>query len=438
MALSPQLRRTLLQVLWVAAPKVAGGALTLALNLLLMRLWPPAVYGVYAICSTLILLTDAILGSSFDLATLRLAPARRESHPEAARQVERAALLSKALASAALLLLVLLFARPLSLLLFHEPGHATLLVAATLATVALLLFRAALVHAQIEQRFRAYAALESIHSGLKFGGIALWLAFASPPSPLTVLAFFIAGPAIALAAALLWFRRARLWPTAFHPASLRELLHFVRWYALSGGAGNLLGRMDLFFLSALSQPRETGLFAAAQTIAAVLWLLASYLSVVLSPRILPLLQRGAYAAFHRRVQLLLYAIGAAILLASFLLIRSGALHLFPTRFQESAGLLLILLIGNVMSFATFPLALPLVMFRRPRFTFLMDCIAFPFVAMLYWLAILDQGAEGAAWVTTASLLARGGLVQALAWRLSRAPLGPEETSLVDSRKDESS
>ena len=87
---------------------------------------------------------------------------------------------------------------------------------------------------------------------------------------------------------------------------------------------------------------------------------------------------------------------------------SSALELLPAAFRESADIFLILLAGNLVSFATFPVALPLVMFIRPRFMVLMDCIALPVLLALYSLAV-SQGAIGVAWVTTTSLIVRGGL-----------------------------
>ncbi len=67
-----------LEFVTVASPKVLAGVCTFGLNLVLMRKLGVAQYGIYALCSTVILLSDTILGSSLDLAILRLAPLERE------------------------------------------------------------------------------------------------------------------------------------------------------------------------------------------------------------------------------------------------------------------------------------------------------------------------------------------------------------------------
>ncbi|HEX4885886.1 MAG TPA: oligosaccharide flippase family protein [Casimicrobiaceae bacterium] len=409
------------QVALVAVPKIAGGALTLGLNIVLLRIWSPETYGIYALCTTFIVLADAIVGSSLDLATLRLGSEARAGDASKGMALERTALAAKLLASVAALPIVLLGAESLAVALFGDARHGNLLIAAYAASVALLLFRSTLVHAQLGGRFGHYALLEATHSALKFGGIGVLLVVLGEPRVGAVLAFYVAGPAAAFALGLSCLRGGSLWSPLLDFRRLRELLLYVRWYALSGAVGNLLGRLDLFILSALAMTHEVGLFAGAQTFAAVLWLAASYLSIVLSPRIMPMLERGMYRGFHRRVQIALYATSALVLAALLILLDAG-LPLFPPSFRESSDLLAILLVGTAVSFATFPLALPLVMFRRPRFTLAVDCAAAPVLVVLYGEAIAAYGAEGAAWVTTASLIARGGIVQVLAWRLSAEPL----------------
>lgn len=401
----------------VAGPKVAAGALTFAFNVWLLRIWTPEQYGLYAICTTVIMLTDAILGSSIDLATLRLSPSQRQADPAVALATERAAFQMKVGAVACALPVVWLTARPLSRMMFHEPGLEALMAFTMAGAVALLLLRSVLVHAQVEQRFRQYALLEVVHSALKFGGIGLLLLLKPNVTVYAVLAPFVIGPLAAFGMGMAIFRDESLWCFRLERAKIAELFRYVKWYALSGGLGNLVGRMDLFILNAYTSLRPAGIFAAGQTFAMVPWLVASYLSVVLSPRIMPHLEAGTCREFYRRAQILLAAVAVLAMLFVAATIDS-ALALLPTAFRESADIFLILLAGNLISFCTFPVALPLVMFIRPRFVVLMDCIAFPVLFVVYSLAVSWQGTIGVAWVTTASLFVRGGLVQVLAWRLS--------------------
>jgi O-antigen/teichoic acid export membrane protein len=404
----------------VAGPKVTAGVLTVGLNMWLLHVWSPEQYGLYAICTTGILLTDAILGSSIDLATLRLSPPRREASGEAALATERAALQMKVVAVVAALPAVWLAAGPLSRLIFHGQGLETLVAATMAGAVALLLLRSVLVHAQVRQRFREYSLLEITHSAVKFGGAALLLLLVPALSVQAVLVLFALGPLAAFCVGAVLFRGQPLWSLQFERDRLVELFRYVKWYALSGGLGNLVARLDLFVLSASASLGAAGIFAAGQSFAIIPWLVASYLSVVLSPRLLPHVADGTCRHFYRRVQAVLLTVAVPILALAIALV-NGAQELLPPTYRESADIFLILLAGNLVSFATVPVALPLVMFIRPRFVLLMDCIALPVLLALYSLAVALKGPIGVAWVTTASLIVRGGLVQAVALRLAGRP-----------------
>jgi hypothetical protein len=57
-----------------------------------------------------------------------------------------------------------------------------------------------------------------------------------------------------------------------------------------------------------------------------------------------------------------------------------------------------------------------VMFVRPKFLFIMDCISFPILVLLYFYAISRYGAVGAAWVTSAANMTRALIAQSMAWQ----------------------
>jgi hypothetical protein len=81
--------------------------------------------------------------------------------------------------------------------------------------------------------------------------------------------------------------------------------------------------------------------------------------------------------------------------------------------------------------AIFPLTLPFLLFVRPRFFFVMDCLSLPILLTLYIFAIKHHGALGAAWVTAASKVIKGLLAQIVAWKLavSNTPIATKSWSL---------
>ena len=168
----------------------------------------------------------------------------------------------------------------------------------------------------MRQRFHEYSLLEVIHSVCKFGGAGLLLLLSPKAAIESVLVFFAIGPLTAFGVGMAMFRGHLLCSFRFRRERIAELFRHVKWYALSGGIGNLVGRMDLFILSASASLGSAGIFAAGQSFASVPWLVASYLSVVLSPRILPHMEAGTCREFYLRVQIVLTAVAVlAIVLA---------------------------------------------------------------------------------------------------------------------------
>ena len=93
----PLRRRHFTEAVVVVAAKLAGGALTLVLGLAMAAWATPADYGIYAYAVTLVLLADAVIGTPFDLATIRLAQAIVAENPDRAAAIERQALTMKTL-----------------------------------------------------------------------------------------------------------------------------------------------------------------------------------------------------------------------------------------------------------------------------------------------------------------------------------------------------
>ncbi len=220
--------KTFWHIAMVAAPKVAAGALMVGFNVWLLRIWSPEQYGLYAICTTAVILADAILGSSIDLGTLRLAPKLREIDPAAGLAIERAGLQLKMVAAAAALPIAWLVASPLSRAMFHQPGLESLMGFTMAGAIALLLLRSVLVHAQVEQRFQHYALLEVLHCALKFGGVGLLLLLAPKSNVYAVLMLFAAGPLAAFGIGMAIFREPSLWSLRLERQRIAELFRYVK------------------------------------------------------------------------------------------------------------------------------------------------------------------------------------------------------------------
>ena len=121
--------RLIRDIVLTVLPKVAGGALTLLLSLVLVAVLPVEAYGAYSYAINLILLSDAILGTPFDLSVIRRAQSHVRDDPALAVGVERQAIGLKAVC-------LVIMAAGAALLAYAVPGAIPLdpvLLGATIA-----------------------------------------------------------------------------------------------------------------------------------------------------------------------------------------------------------------------------------------------------------------------------------------------------------------
>lgn len=419
-------RAALIRFLFVAAPKVLLGAGTVGLNLLLLRYMGAEQFAVLSLCITAILMTDSIAGSAFDYTVLKLAPVAGAEEP----LFHAAAFQVKALVALVLLACSLLFAGPVDRTFFQGAAGPAAIAVTAAAAGAVLLLRSAQTWLQSRQDFRTYGAFDLIHLCLRFGGVGL-LALSGRISPVSAMLVFLTAAALPLA---IWaVRNAKVVPLFHSRTDLRwRVVRDAKWMLLTFAAGALISRLDLALVAHYAGLREAGFYSAAQVLAMTIQLAGIYLSVVLTPRISPLVESGEFRTFFRNAQTGVVALAGlafvVVLLARPLL--TGVL--LPATYSHSADIVYMLVPGALAGFTMFPLTIGYLMFVRPRFLFTMDCISVPVLIAGAAVLVPHYGAIGAAALSSAIHLTRAGISTVAAWRSSS--VATQDVPLRQSRK----
>jgi len=264
---------------------------------------------------------------------------------------------------------------------------------------------------------------------VKFGGVALIVQF-SAATPRNVLMWFVAGPALASCA---WFAMHghKVLAARYSAGATRELLLYTRWILITFALAGAISRMDLYLIARWGSLRESGIFAAGQAIAWMPQLVGTYLAIIVGPRIMPAWNERRLFPLLKRFQLGLFAtaiVGYAVIILG---LRWIGPIVFPVGFVRSQAVSEALLPGALAGFVMFPLVLTTLMFLRPKFLFLIDCISLLPVVALYFYIIPRFGAVGAAWVTTGTNVTRAVIAQVVAWNCARKNLAADVGPLVD-------
>ncbi|WP_321474430.1 oligosaccharide flippase family protein [uncultured Paludibaculum sp.] len=400
-----------------------SGVLQLIINVALLRQLGPAQSGIVFVFLNIIALCDGILGAALDVAVVKLATLPDQGHGALhSLQVQKTAMSLKWLACAGLAAPSILLAQVISSTLFATPRHSPLISVVVLGVAGLLTLRSVQTHFQIGRRFVVYGAADMLHSTLKFGSIAalIWMGTATPArvlwcvaaAPALVTVCYLAGPARSLAVA------------RFTRPAARELLEISKWYVGGAATGTMTSKMDILLVSSLAGSAQAGIYSAAQNLTIPFQLLGQYLSVVFTPRIMPLWKTGRLSKVYWLFQcgaLLFCLAGFAAFFAGIGLLIPGVL---PATYLPGVAAAKWLLPAALASILNFPWTVPFLMFTHPRFLFVMDAVALVALSAIYYFAIGDFGAVGAAAVTTGYALLKTGIFQSLAFRTMQGPCRP--------------
>jgi O-antigen/teichoic acid export membrane protein len=238
---------------------------------------------------------------------------------------------------------------------------------------------------------------------LRFGGALLVLEVM--PS---VEAFF-AWQAFATAVQTLWcrasfFRTLRAGKVRSAPARgvLRRYIRFATGVGLTAGLGVVLTQLDKLILSRLLSLEEYGYYMLAWTLASLLFLASSPVVTTFFPRLSARVHQSdaeLRTLYHSGMQLLVVAV---MPVASILLVFSDQLLFIWLSDQQLAsnlqGLVSALAMGTLLNtLVQMPHALQLA-YGLPQFGMYANMVLVVVVAPAYYLATIQYGTEGAAWV----------------------------------------
>lgn len=375
-----------------------------------------AEYGLVSFCLSYLLAIDALLGAAIDLGIARQTTAHKLGPP--IHRLEKAGIVWKICIGAAVLLSLSLTGEYIGERFFsNRNAAATLQLWAAAATV-MLLIRSLQFYFQSRHMFRAYGLTDFSHTVLRLSLLGAAVSAKGATPSLVMVCYLAAGGLIlTLAICVLW--RGAAWSA--HPATVQDLNRVwveAKPAMASSGLGIVITRMDLFFLAALTDPASLAFYSAALTVAMIPEIVASYVSPVFLPRIQPACADGTIGHTLHRINRAVYWVCGAGLIAGYFLTPPLLAAIAGDRYAPSGALLPVLLAGTVAISTIFPVTLNFLLLRNPRMVFLIDAVALPLLAAVYWFAIPAYGITGAAWAMAAYRCGRAMILQFMAHRIA--------------------
>ena len=221
----------------------------------------------------------------------------------------------------------------------------------------------------------------------------------SETSWMSVLAYSLSWMAASAAAFYFWRRESRGWEAApMEPGAMSKLMRYAGPRAPAALFSQLLFWTDLFVLTRYADQTEIGVYSAALRAGQVIVLFLTSVSLMFSPYVADLHNRGETERLDRLFKTLTrWTIAATIPLFLVLAIAPDtALKIFGNGFSGGETALLILLAGQFINIATGSVGFVLIMVGRTGWDLVVYAVSLILnLALAFWLCP-RYGMEGAA------------------------------------------
>jgi O-antigen/teichoic acid export membrane protein len=350
---SSSLRDQLLRVTSVAAATVANNLLAFAISVLAARELGPEGFGIFSLAFATATLIGILGDLGFNLSVIRL---YNGYSGEEAKQVQ---VMASALGFKIFLwVITTLFALPFADMLtsfFGLDSRDRALFAVAFATAGLLILWTYLqTYLQAQRHFRELALFIWGYSGLRLLGLPLAYSF-FPKNPL---AWFVAIYTLPLILLLLVglvpisVRTLSLIRTGMVINTLKEVLNYSKWVALSTTSYTSMPYVLRLILTKSASLEEVGVFSAGMTFTAVFSTLNTAVRAVLFPQVTALGGQGQMKRYlGRLVQIAPYYTGLSVVGIAFLgVLQWGLLgeeyrRALPVFFVTASALVIVVFLG---------------------------------------------------------------------------------------------
>jgi O-antigen/teichoic acid export membrane protein len=405
-------------ILSVGSAKLFSGTASFLIRIYTVRFLDPAGYGALSLGLNCLMLFDALIGSALDLGTIGLITGGKSCEQSQIAPAEKANIRLKLATGVALLAFFGVTGEWLGHSFLHAPGGRLFFLVLTASGTCIVLVRSAQLYFQARMRFRVFAGIDLLHSGLRILLVGAVL-FTGVASAISILACFAIAPAAIVVVFIVYAKAAAGWgEVRARWLNAREVLRVSGPILASFNVTSVVSRLDVFLLALCSSPAQLGLYGAALTVATVPEVMGAYLAPAFLPRILPACESGRFFGLFRKMHLLIGLAAGALLVLGILTARPVLSIVLPAKYSLSIHLVEILLPGTLAAASFLPLTLNFLMLTRPRIFLIVDSLAAPLLLAAYLVLIPGEGALAAAWITCIYRLVKTVIVQATAYRLA--------------------
>lgn len=266
-----------------------GGALISFINfatmIFLMRYFAPAEFGGLSILLSIIAVLLVFMDFGTTPSVLRFGPMLEESGLLNKRsQVLRSVLSIRFYAGSALFLTGIVFSRPISQLLLHDPSQWMLIAIALTAAIATSFSQYIATLFQAEEKFLEMISIRILESAIKIAAIVGLIRLGLAVEPILIVVVYAIAPVLAIGMMIPFVKRSTLLVSKEQGVT-QKVISLSFWYMVSSVNIMIFMNFDLFIVAAIRSTEEVGYYNSGYRIASLLYLIVNALFAILMPRI---------------------------------------------------------------------------------------------------------------------------------------------------------
>jgi O-antigen/teichoic acid export membrane protein len=318
-----------------------------------------------------------------------------------------------------LCLLLIVFAEPLSQLVFGQGVYAGLFVVVCLGSAANVFLRIPFAILRAEEKVARYATL-SVARGLAAMIMALILVVGFGAG----VAGIVWSQFVSQAAFLLLLLPGAVWGVrwTFSSPTARQLLSFGTPYVFAGLATFVLNLSDRYFLRHFASLHEVGLYSLAYNFGDILILLVTALRMGYAPFVFSNMKSPDAPRLYARV-LTYYVVGMGMVALTVGLFANEVIAIMAApSYRDAARVVPLVALAQFFHGLAFMVPIGLMIQRRPIFRTVSVFIAAGINLGLNFLWIPRFGMMGAAWATVVAFFVEAVFIGAFSLRLYPLPL----------------
>lgn len=393
----------------VSLGKVGNSAFAFIVSILIARKLGVSDFGLFTLSLSVSIITlELVCSEGIDNGLVRFGALYLKNDPDRAALIFKVALKFKLIAICILFLLLLIFSKPLLLLLTDKQEFKNVILFGFIAGCCASLWRYILAILQSYERFATYALINIIPNLFKML-IIIVLIIADSLTFIIALALNVFGLFLGIIVGFV-FMPKNIFPAKGDQKNVGwQLFHFAKWIVITNLIFALYSRLDIIMLTCFKGAFWMGIYSAALNFISALELI--YISILTSflPHVSKFTQRTEFIS-HIKKSLLISLVLATLISPLYIFAKPLILIAYSETFSDSILIFRILLIGSLSVLICNPLLVILYAKNKPQVLTFIFFILFSFNFCFNLIFIPKFGVIGAASVVTAGKVIGGLLI----------------------------